>query len=57
MENVKRLVKKRGHFIQDRRAEIAIGLFLFLIGALLMYDAFDGRGKPVPWPANKLTPW
>ena len=57
MENVKRVVKPNGHFIKDRRLEIFVGFFLFLTGALLLYDAFNGRGKPLPWPTNKLAPW
>jgi len=57
VENVKRALKPRGHFIQNRGAEIWIGVFLFLFGALLLYDAFDARGKKLPWPAGAIAPW
>jgi hypothetical protein len=57
MEPIKKRLKPRGHFIEDRRKEIFVGILMFMIGALLMYDAFEGRGKPIPWPANKFTPW
>lgn len=58
MDNVKRLIKPRGgHFMQNRRAEIALGVFLFLVGALLVYDAFDARGKKLPWPIGAVAPW
>lgn len=58
MENVKRLLKPRGgHFIQDRKTEIFLGVFLFLAGALLLYDAFDARGRKLPWPAGAIAPW
>ena len=57
MENVKRLVKPHGHLIQNRSTELFVGLILFLAGSLLLYDAFNGRGKPLPWPTNKLAPW
>jgi hypothetical protein len=57
VEAIKRRIKARGHFIQDRRKEIFVGILLFFIGALLMYDAYEARGKPIPWPANKFTPW
>lgn len=57
MDNLKRVVKPKGHFIQNRAAEIAVGLALFLIGALLLYDAFDARGKKIPWPGGAIAPW
>lgn len=58
MENVKRLLKPRGgHFIKDRKTEILLGVILFMVGALLLYDAFDARGKKLPWPAGAVAPW
>jgi hypothetical protein len=57
VENVKRAIKPHGHFIKNRAAEIWIGLLLFMVGALLLYDAFEGRGKKMPWPASALAPW
>lgn len=58
MDNVKRLLKPNGgHFIQDRKTEIILGIILFLVGALLLYDAFDARGKKVPWPGGGILPW
>jgi hypothetical protein len=58
VENVKRFVKPRGgNLIKDRGMEIFIGFIFFIIGSLLLYDAFNGRGKPLPWPTNKLAPW
>ena len=57
MENVKRLVKPHGHLIKDRKIEIFLGVILFLVGALLLYDAFDSRGKKMPWPVSALAPW
>lgn len=57
MDNVKRAVKPNGHFMKNRTAEIAIGVILFLVGALLVYDAFDGRGKKIPWPFGAVAPW
>lgn len=34
-----------------------LGWALFLLGAVILYDAFDGRGKQGPWPASTLFPW
>jgi len=57
MDNVKRLVKPNGHFINNRKVEIILGVILFLVGALLLYDAFDARGKKMPWPSGAIAPW
>lgn len=57
MDNVKRLIKPKGHFVEDRRIEILLGIILFMAGALLLYDAFDGRGRKIPWPGGAIAPW
>ncbi len=57
MDNVKRLVKPNGHLLKNRKHEIILGALMFLVGALLLYDAFDARGKKMPWPAGAVTPW
>lgn len=53
----KNRVKKHGHIIANRHAEIVIGLVLFAFGAMLLYDAFDGRGKKLIWPFSAILPW
>ena len=30
---------------------------MFLLGCFLIYDAYDARGKKMPWPASGLAPW
>lgn len=57
IDRVKKAVKPNGHLIKSRKAEITIGLLLFVVGMLLLWDAFDGRGKSMPWPASGLMPW
>lgn len=54
---LKDAIKPHGHFMRDRKSEIILGLVLFLVGCILLYDAFDGRGKKMPWPAGVVTPW
>lgn len=54
---VGRYVKSRGHFIPDRKTEIIVGLVVALIGLMLLWDAFDGRGRKMPWPASGMAPW
>lgn len=39
------------------RAAALLGFGLFLLGALWLYDAYDGAGKQGPWPASTLFPW
>lgn len=43
--------------IADRRTEIAVGAGLFLLGSLLIRDAYDKRGESVPWWARPFTWW
>lgn len=50
-------VLPKGNLIKDRKVEILVGLVFFAIGALLIYDAFDRRGKKVPWPGGAILPW
>ena len=57
MDNIKRAIKPRGHFIKDRKTEILIGLVVFLVGCLLLFDAFDARDRKMPWPLSGLAPW
>lgn len=57
MENVKNLIKPSGHFMKNRGAEIVLGIVLFMVGCLLLYDAFDARGKKMPWPGGAIAPW
>lgn len=47
----------RGHLIENRGAEIALGLVLFAGGALLLRDAYEGRGREVPVFARPFTFW
>jgi len=34
-----------------------LGWALFLLGAIWLYDAYDGRGKQGPYPLSTLFPW
>jgi hypothetical protein len=54
---VRNRVERKGHFIKDRKTEIILGLILALVGMILLWDAFDMRGKKMPWPASGLAPW
>lgn len=57
MPNLKTVIKPRGHFMQNRALETILGLALVLVGCLLLYDAWDARGKKMPWPMGGLAPW
>lgn len=34
-----------------------LGWTLFIIGAIWLYDAYDGKGKSGPWPLSAILPW
>lgn len=54
---VRRHVNTRGHFIQSRGVEMTVGFIVAIIGMILIWDAFDGRDKKLPWPLGGLAPW
>lgn len=43
--------------IASRRAEIGAGVALFIAGSLLIRDAYDNRGRQVPFWARPFTWW
>jgi len=45
------------HLVQNRRAEIVLGVAAFVGGSLLIRDAYDKRGLDVPWWARPFTWW
>lgn len=57
MDNIKKVIKPHGHLIKDRKIEIIVGLITFFVGCLLLFDAFDARGKKMVWPLSGLAPW
>jgi hypothetical protein len=48
-------VRSRVPVPRGRSALLAWGLFL--LGAIWLYDVYDGGGKQGPWPASTLFPW
>lgn len=48
--------QKRPGPLQDRRAELALGVALFVAGAWLIRDAYEGRGKKRPFAAHLVLP-
>jgi hypothetical protein len=56
-DSIVKKVKPSGHFIRNRRLEKVVGYGLFIIGAFLLYDAYDSRGKPMKWPFSSIFPW
>lgn len=45
--------KHTGH-LMGRKKEILLAVVLVLVATYLLYDAFDWRGKKMPWPASGL---
>lgn len=44
-------------FIADKHTEIVAGSVLVLVGFVLLYDAWEGRGGKKPWPLGTILPW
>jgi hypothetical protein len=42
--------------IQDRSVELTLGITLFVAGAWLIRDAYEGRGKKRPFAAHLVLP-
>lgn len=47
----------KGHPIKNRGVEAILGATLFIVGCILIWDAFDNRGKSLPWPLSAILPW
>lgn len=45
------------HYIANQRTEIAVGVVVFALGALLLHDAYDGRGKTQPRFLRPFSFW
>jgi hypothetical protein len=45
------------HFMQNPKREIVLGLILFILGSLLLWDAWGHRGKNTPWPLGMAMPF
>lgn len=48
---------KNHHWIKSQGWEGAIGVIFLVLGCMLLWDAFDNRGRKMPWPASGLAPW
>lgn len=44
----------RPSLLRDRSTELTLGVALFLASAWLIYDAYEGRGRPRPFVARFL---
>lgn len=45
------------HFLKDRKLELFLGFGFFIVGALLLWDAYDNRGVKMKWPLGAIAPW
>jgi len=44
-------------FIKDPLTAKSLGWFLFIAGALVLYDAYDRRGANPTWPLGAILPF
>lgn len=49
--------RRGGHLIADRRVEIAAGLGAFVLGGLLLRDAYEKRAQPQPLWLKPFSWW
>jgi hypothetical protein len=54
---MKNVLKPKGHWIKSQGWEAVIGILVVIAGCVLLWDAFDNRGRKLPWPASGLAPW
>ena len=49
----------RTGLLRSRKAEIVLGVGLFVAGSLLLRDAWEGRRGPgsTPWPLRPFSWW
>lgn len=45
------------HWIKSQGIEATVGILLMVIAGVLIWDAFDNRGRKLPWPASGMAPW
>ena len=48
---------KRTGLLRNRKTEAALGAAMFVAGSLLIRDAYEGRGQPLPWFARPFSWW
>jgi hypothetical protein len=47
----------RGHVVENRGFEVVLAIILIAIGCFLIWDAYDNRGKDLPWYARWFSFW
>jgi hypothetical protein len=47
----------RNHIPIPKGHSLLLAWGLFLLGAIWLYDAYDGRGHQGPWPVSTIFPW
>lgn len=48
---------QRRRLFKDQRSAIIVGLVLFIGGAIVLHDAYEGRGRNTPLLLRPFTWW
>lgn len=48
---------QRRRLFKDQSTAVLVGLVLFGVGALVLHDAYEGRGKSTPLVLRPFTWW
>lgn len=55
--SIKSKLKASGNLVKNRKVEVAFAIAFLVFGCVLLWDAFEGRGKNLPWPFSGLAPY
>jgi hypothetical protein len=51
------LENHKAHIIQNASTELWLGVGLYVVGSILLWDTFVQRGRSAPWPLGMATPF
>lgn len=46
-----------GHYVADRKIEVVLGVTAFVVGSMLIKDAYENRGIPLPRLMRPFSWW
>ena len=55
--NIKNRIQPHVNLVRNPKVEATLGFLMLILACVLIWDAFDNRGKKLPWPVSGLLPW
>jgi hypothetical protein len=50
-------MSQRRRLFRDQKSAVIVGLVLFVAGAIVLHDAYEGRGRATPLILRPFTWW